>query len=271
MKRRTPRLGFGEFYGEVRSRARAGEFVVREITGAPPTDVTRHTHASPHFCLVVRGDYRTSTREIRGRCGPSALLFHPASTTHDDRFAGEGGRCLMIGVPASALEAPGAVRPTRSIGIDDAEIGFPGARMLREMGDPDRFSALVVEGLVLEMIGRAVDRRDPSADGPRWLERAREYVHDHATDPARVGEVAAAADVHPVHLARVFRARFGVSPGEYLRRVRVRKAMEMMATTDAGLAAIAARAGFCDQSELTKAFRRETGSTPGTYRRVMRS
>ena len=74
--------------------------------------------------------------------------------------------------------------------------------------------------------------------------------------------------VHPVHLARVFRSCLGVSPVEYLRKIRVRKAIEMMGSAE-GLATIAVRAGFFDQSELTKSFRREVGATPAAVRRII--
>lgn len=269
--RTMPRLGFGEFYGDVAAEVEAGDVSVREMAGRPPEGVPRHTHESAHFCLIIRGEYETTTRSFRGRCGGSALLFHPAGTTHDDHFRTPSGSCLMISLPERVLEAVGPLRlESRSITLDDAEIGFPGARMVREMHRPDRFSNLALEGLAHEMIGRVTVRQERVVDSPSWLDRARAYVHDHAADPARVSDVAAAAGVHPVHLARVFRARLGLSPGEYLRRVRVRRAMEMLASGDDALATVAIRAGFCDQSELTKAFRRETGATPSEYRTIVR-
>lgn len=267
----TPRLRFGQFYGAPVAEAEVGHLLVRELHGRPPEGVPRHTHESAHFCLVVRGDYETTTRNLNGRCGPSTLLFHPAGTTHDDHVLSESGSCLMLALPAAFLDGLDGPRlQSRSLAIDDAEIGFPGARIVQELRGPDRFSRLTLEGLALEMVSRALARPERVDGAPVWLERARSYIHDHAVDPARVGEVAAAAGVHPVHLARVFRERLGLSPGEYLRRVRVRAAMEMIGTSNVGLAAVAIRAGFCDQSEMTRAFRREIGSTPSAYRRILR-
>lgn len=271
MSRPAERLGFGQFYGDVVAETEVGGISVREMSGRPPEGIPRHTHESAHFCLIVRGDYETRTRNLRGRCGASALLFHPAGTTHDDHFRETSGACLMVSLPDSVLEAHDARPTSRSTAFDDAEIGFPGARMLRELRRPDLFSGLALEGLALEMLSRAATRRTRERGSPPWLGRARAFVHEHATVPARVADVARAAEVHPVHLARVFRERLGLSPGEYLRRTRVRRAMEMMARTDHGLAAIAVRTGFCDQSELTKAFRRETGTTPSRYRQILRS
>lgn len=267
----TPRLGFGQFYGNPVAEAEIGDLSVREMSGRPVEGVPRHTHESAHFCLIVRGEYETTTRNLVGRCRPSALLYHPAGTTHDDHFRAPSGSCLMVSFPTSFLETLGEPRlSVRSTTFDDAEVGFPGARMLRELRRPDRFSRLALEGLALEMLSRSGQRDEREAGSPPWLERARAFVHDHATDPARVRDIAEAAQVHPVHLARVFRERLGLAPAEYLRRVRVRQAIELMSQTDHTLAAIAIRTGFCDQSELSKAFRRETGTTPAAYRRILR-
>ena len=271
MSRGTIRLGFGQFYGDPVAEAEVAGVSVRQLAGRPPEGIPRHTHDNAHFCLIVRGDYETRTRNLIGRCGMSALLFHPAGTTHDDHFREMSGSCLMVSLPEVVLESVGVTRlASRSTAFDDAEVGFPGARMMRELRRPDRFSPLTLEALALEMVSRAARWQTRASGSPSWLQRAREYIHDHATDPARVTDVAEAAQVHPVYLARVFRDRLGLSPGEYLRRVRVRRAMEMMAKGDRGLAAIASGSGFCDQSELTHAFRRETGTTPSRYRRLLR-
>lgn len=262
VSRRIPSLGFGIFYGQVTAEAVAGDFALKVVTGPPPPLVLRHTHESAHFCLIVGGSYETTTRELRGRCHPFTLLFHPRGTTHDDHFVDRVGTCLMIALPRSLPNVE-----NRSIAIDDAEMGFLGTRMLKEMRDPDRFSLLALEGLALEMTSRVTVRQERLKGAPPWLERARQHIHDHATDPARVADIAEAAGVHAVHLARAFRTRFDLSPGEYLRRVRVRKAMHRLSSAKHPLAAVALHAGFSDQSELTKAFRREIGVTPSAYRR----
>lgn len=249
---RAARLDFGEFYGRILHSAQGTDVAVREIADLPLGSVPRHAHDHAHFCLVISGHYQTATRNFTGQCHARALLYHPADTTHEDRFLDTGGRTLMVSLGADLLEALGDPRLSReSIALDDAGIGFPGSRLRRELRATDQLSLLSMEGLALEMISCVLARADRSdARRPRWLSRAVGFLRESATAPARVVDVANAVGVHPVHLARVFRRLLGLSPGEYLRRVRVREAMGRIERTAQPHATIAIRCGFCDQSEM---------------------
>jgi AraC family transcriptional regulator len=82
----------------------------------------------------------------------------------------------------------------------------------------------------------------------------------------RLSELAEAVGVHPIHLARTFRARHGVSVGEYGRRVRIEWAAAEIARGQTSLAAVATEAGFADQSHFTRLFKRYVGTTPARFR-----
>jgi AraC family transcriptional regulator len=86
------------------------------------------------------------------------------------------------------------------------------------------------------------------------------------TEPPGLGELAEAAGVHPSHLLRVFRARQGCSPGEFVRRRRVAFACRRLSDTRDPLALIALASGFADQSHFCRVFRRQMGVTPAAYR-----
>lgn len=141
-------------------------------------------------------------------------------------------------------------------------------RIGSELDHPDPFTATVVEGLALELVGvggREVAMR-PSGGTPAWLDRAQELMHATFQTAPQIQEIARAVDVHPVLLARAFRAHLGTSPGRYLRRIRLEWAARELVAAERPIADIALHAGFADQSHFTRAFRRHTGLTPGQYR-----
>ncbi|HYH06130.1 MAG TPA: helix-turn-helix transcriptional regulator [Thermoanaerobaculia bacterium] len=130
------------------------------------------------------------------------------------------------------------------------------------------FSDLVLEGLGLELAGLlARSLAHPDRRAPRWLLQVRDALHDRCTERVAIRELAREARVHPIHLARAFRQYFDCSPGEYLRRCRIDRVRALLTTTDLPLAELALETGFSDQSQLTHAFRRATGTTPAAFRR----
>jgi AraC family transcriptional regulator len=79
--------------------------------------------------------------------------------------------------------------------------------------------------------------------------------------------MAAVVGLNPYHVAGQFQAATGLPPHQYVIARRVKRAKELLqAGADLSLAQVALRAGFCDQSQFTRHFKRLVGVTPGQFR-----
>jgi len=78
-------------------------------------------------------------------------------------------------------------------------------------------------------------------------------------------DLAKIAGVHPVHFARTFRRVYGCTISDYVRGLRVARAMLLLRGT-APLDEIALAIGFADQSHFCREFKRVAGVTPGEFR-----
>jgi AraC-like DNA-binding protein len=94
--------------------------------------------------------------------------------------------------------------------------------------------------------------------------RARAVVEAAPDRDWSLAELSREAGVGPRHLERLFTRQVGVPLGEYLLDRRVRLAVARIRAGD-GLALAALAAGFCDQSHLTRQFRRRLGASPGRW------
>jgi AraC family transcriptional regulator len=135
----------------------------------------------------------------------------------------------------------------------------------RELAQPDAYTALALEGLALVLAATVARQPDIEHREPR-LDAVREMLAQDLSSPPSLSQIAHEIGVHPSHLARMFRARYGESIGEQGRRLRLEWAAERLVRSEEGLASIATRAGFADQSHLTREFKRRFGVTPGLYR-----
>jgi AraC family transcriptional regulator len=129
-------------------------------------------------------------------------------------------------------------------------------------------AALSLDALCLELLG-SMDGRSPAvpASPPPWLGRALELLCDRYRDELSVAEIAAAAGVHPIHLARTFRRFLRCTPGQFARFRRLEQAARQLLRSTRPLAEVALCCGFADQSHLSRAFTRHYGLPPGEYRK----
>jgi len=86
----------------------------------------------------------------------------------------------------------------------------------------------------------------------------------------RLAELAEVAGMSRFRLARAFRRTTGMSPHQYLIHLRIRRAVDLMASRELSLGQVAAIVGFTDQSHMTNVFRRVLGITPARYRKALR-
>jgi AraC family transcriptional regulator len=247
-------------------RQRVAGFGVQWLDFAPALQLPPHEHEQACIAVVLQGGFDGTWAGREGRCTTGTMLVEPAGERHANAFFPRAGARVIaiqpIGEVLTDLERPSsAARP------DALPVAW---RIAAELRRPDDVTPIALEGLALELVaiagrsGRSVD----AAAG--WLARATELVEAEYARPLGLSAIASQVGVHPVHLARSFRAHHGRSVGTYLREVRVRRAAERLASTEDPIAQIALAVGFVDQSHLHRWFVRQVGATPAAYRRQLR-
>jgi transcriptional regulator GlxA family with amidase domain len=97
------------------------------------------------------------------------------------------------------------------------------------------------------------------------------HIAEHLGEPLRNKELAALAGLSESHFCRAFKESFGESPHRYVQRLRMKRARELLLTTDASLGQIGVDCGLVDQAHFCRLFRRFEAQPPGVFRRVHRS
>jgi AraC family transcriptional regulator len=226
----------------------------------------RHSHGEWRFCLALKGSYTDSWRGGYRTRLPGQLSLHPADEVHTTRFHSDSF-CFHISLTGEWQERllGDAGIPPEPHEFLGGPVPYIASRLYREHQDMDVCSRLVLEGLTYELIGRSAREVRKAQGCPEWVATVREYLHDRFREVVTLQEIAEASGIHPVHMARSFRSRTGMSIGEYVRKLRVEFAAARIAD-GLPLVDVAAEAGFADQSHLTRVFKKVTGQTPAQYR-----
>ena len=249
------------------------DFLVTDAYFPPRAYLPPHVHERASFAIMLEGSFDIAIANHGYACEPDSTVTEPAEERHDNRLGSAGAHVVVVQPSAAGVARLGPCGEwfERVHHARKTPVCVAAWRVARELRGPDGATPIAVEGLVLEMLALAT-RRHWQADRPRhaptppWLSRAREELHDRFLEPPRIAELAAAARVHPDHLARAFRVRFGIPIGSYVRRLRLDWTAIRLESSEQPISAIALAAGFADQSHFTRLFKRHTGLTPREYR-----
>lgn len=131
--------------------------------------------------------------------------------------------------------------------------------------DPSEVPAIIEDTAFL--LCEKVSEAKKKDTGDPHVEKAKQYMLTHISQPITAEDIAAHAGLSRYHLSRLFRRLTGQTMTEYLTGQRVEAAMQLLASGSLEIRQIAALLCFCDQSHFTQVFRKKTGMTPAQYRR----
>lgn len=97
------------------------------------------------------------------------------------------------------------------------------------------------------------------------LQIARQFIHDECHKPLSVKEISEVAMLSEFHFIRCFKSCFGISPYQYLLKVRVEKARELLLSQQNNMTEIATYTGFTDVFMFSKVFKKQTGKSPSMF------
>jgi hypothetical protein len=126
-----------------------------------------------------------------------------------------------------------------------------------------------VEQLLLEVYHKYL-KQGSSKKSPEWAKELREMIQDQMDTNMQLSlqQASEELEINPAYLSREFSKYFdNLSFGDYTRKLRIEKAINLMATSAYSLTEIAYLTGFSDQSHFNRIFKKQTGQNPSAYKK----
>ena len=123
-----------------------------------------------------------------------------------------------------------------------------------------------VSEVILTSMGEAVKRKQE--EGKRPIREAKNYIRLHYKDALTLEKVSGVVDLNASYLSALFKKETGKTFLEYLTKVRMDKAKEMLKETNETISAICQEVGYSDTKYFVKCFQKYTGLKPNQYRKV---
>ena len=255
------------------------EIVCRAGPGDRPFE---ERHEGFSVSAVLEGSFTYRADRGLSLLYPGALLLG----THRACYAcghehGRGDRCVSFNVREDAFEDIASIRSMRS---HRGRRGFGQPMLPASMRLAPLFAAieslkdgvapLRAEELTVALIEAVVAWLGDGAPAPRapagWeirrIVEALRRIEEQADEPIDLAGLAATAGLGKYHFLRVFRRYVGVTPYQYVLRVRMGRAARQLANSDDPILKIALDSGFGDLSTFNARFRATFGKTPSQFR-----
>lgn len=124
-----------------------------------------------------------------------------------------------------------------------------------------------VEHLLIEVFEKYLQKKSTKKI-PAWAIEVKEMIQDQIDTNLTLKELSKSLKVHPAYLSREFSKYFNnFSFGDYIRKLRIEKAIEYLKSSEYSLTKIAYLTGFSDQSHFTRIFKKHTGQSPSSFRK----
>jgi AraC-like DNA-binding protein len=128
------------------------------------------------------------------------------------------------------------------------------------------------ENLLMDVFNKFIKKqKDSKKKIPVWVKELKEIIQDQVDTNLTLKEVSKNVDINPSYLSREFSKYFeNLSFGEYIRKLRIEKAIQLMQNSTYSLTEIAYLTGFSDQSHFTRIFKKHVGKNPSTYKKSLK-
>lgn len=242
--------------------------------------VRRRVGAATHLvllCVAGRGSVSVGdggTTEV----GPGALVWMPARRAHAYgsseaqpwtiawvHFSGDEVDAwrehLGFSREGGLQQITAAARPVQHLQkiYQVLEGGYPRNNLVR--------AASLLRGFFTEVAAAPGDLEAGRTANERVAATV-EWMRERLEQPLRLAELAAASSLSVQYYAELFSRRFGYGPIDFLIRLRVQRACQLLDTTKLSVKEIAMRVGFEDAFYFSRKFRAIMGKSPREYRNL---
>lgn len=237
----TVAVGSGEGTGE-HFRLKRGELIIIDAN-------------VPHRLIVDEG---TSCRMLNVEFGFTE--FAGVAPSVGELAGQEEGLAELLRTPFSSLVLP-----------DPEEVFHVLKALVLELDRRGGGSGSMIQLLFAELLLRLSRlRREQLLTSQQpsqlYVRRAVEFLHQHYDQSVQVKDIAAAVNVHPGYLHRIFRTHIGRTITDYLNELRIEKARMLLGQSEILVADIADYVGISSRQYFHLLFKKYTGCTPVEYR-----
>ncbi|XLS29018.1 helix-turn-helix domain-containing protein [Flavobacteriaceae bacterium M23B6Z8] len=256
----------GTYYGAMHAERQMNGVLFSEYDYL--TDKTDwHYHENPYFMYVLQGDLYDVNKQNKTTCPSGSFLLHNWQEPHFNSKESTFARGFHIEFEKNWFQKNNIDLHLweGSKLIQNPRLHHILAKLYTEFSCADAFSEISCELLLAELCENIEKEKIYEFEkSPLWLSTLIEIIH-FENEPFNLNDLSQQLGIHPGHLSRAIPKYFTTTLGDYIRQIKVKKAIDLMLCAKISLSAISYECGFSDQSHFTRTFKRYMGMLPKEF------
>lgn len=236
--------------------------------------VARHNHSCA-ACLQMQQQVCQTTNGVPATLKCSFGLHETAITVKlGDRTIGYLQTGQVFFKPTTTTQTRSAVHRLQQLGQDvnarEALAAYESTRVMNRRQYDSAVRLLEIFATQLSLVANQIALQEQATEPPQ-VARARQFIHEHWEEELSLGDVAKHAAISPFYLCKKFKEATGLHFTDYVSRVRVEKAKELLRNPNHRISEIAYQTGFQSLSHFNRCFKRIAGESPTACREKLQT
>lgn len=259
----------GEFFGQTNEILHFDGLTITDTEYTHPF-VDWHYHENPYFTFLLQGNMKEGNRKETYDCAAGTLLYHHWEDAHYNIKPDIFTRGFHIEITENWFEKLQLSKDQieGSFNIKNPALKLLTYQIFKETKINDN-AGLSVNQLLLNIFSQLSHQKEHLEKKPVWVQQIDEILHENFTEKISLTDLSKTLNIHPMHLSRDFHKYFHCNLGEYVRKLKVEKSLQMLNKHDS-LLEVALECGFSDQSHFIRCFKENIGITPLKYRNLLK-
>jgi AraC family transcriptional regulator len=258
----------GKFYGISKKQFFLNGLTIVDSGFYNYTNCPWHYHQNAHFAFTIKGNLVETHKKKQIQLSAGCLLYNHSDEPHCNSKYSDLVGALHLDIDTNWFKKYD-INYAHIEGVK--EIRNPVIKnifynLFKEVKCFDNASTVSIESMVLQSVNEMIHTNFLQTAG---IPGTRDLLHDRYDENITLQEIALEINIHPVYLCQQFPIYFHCTFGDYIRKIKIEKAVELMLRSpNLSLTRIAYACGFSDQSHFIRVFKKNIGVTPLAFRRM---
>jgi len=239
----------------------------------------KHVHPSYSFFICYCKSISFFDGERNVKAEPGVLYGVPPLYPHHEIAEDTFIRFFALMIERKYFEKEASfysktIDQTRQFSLEVPESFLPALKeYMAEISDKDRLNKELVKALecrITHMILRSlfgVDSNTEKISDRFDVDKAAEFINEKYSENISVRDIASTIALSPSHFSRIFKKETGLTPQEYLIRVRLDRAKSFLMRSRKSVTEIALQCGFSSSAHFSSSFIKRFGKTPSEFKK----